>query len=56
MIDDPTMVDSIRAELLDIIVSLGYTELDQARLARMFDHYNQNWRNYYGTEKVFTLE
>ena len=56
VIDDPSLVDSTRAELLHIIDSLGYTELDQARLSRMFDFYNKNWRDYYGSEKVFTLE
>ena len=56
VIDDPALVEETRAELLDIIETLGYAELDQARLARMFDFYNKNWREYYGTEKVFTLE
>ena len=56
VIDDPSLVDSTWVELLHIIDSLGYTELDQARLARMFDFYNKNWSEYYGTEKVFTLE
>ena len=56
VIDDPSLVDSTRAELLDLIWSLWYTELDQARLSRMFDFYNKNWRDYYGSEKVFTLE
>lgn len=56
VIDDASLVDSTRVELLAIIESLGYAELDQARLARMFDFYNKNWNDYYGTEKVFTLE
>lgn len=56
VINDASLVDSTRAELLAIIESLGYAELDQARLARMFDFYNKNWNDYYGTEKVFTLE
>ena len=56
VIHDPAMVEETRAELLAIIESLGYAELDQARLARMFDFYNKNWNDYYGTEKVFTLE
>jgi len=56
VIDDATLVDSTRAELLAMIESLGYTELDQSRLARMFDFYNKNWREYYGTEKVFIVE
>ncbi len=56
VIDDASLVDSTRTELLTLIESLGYAELDQARLARMFDFYNKNWNDYYGTEKVFTLE
>lgn len=56
VIDDATLVDSTRAELLAMIDSLGYSELDQDRLARMFQFYNQNWREYYGTENVFTIE
>ncbi len=56
VINDSSLVDSTRAELLTIIESLGYAELDQVRLARMFDFYNKNWNDYYGTEKVFTLE
>ncbi len=56
VIDDSERVDSTRAELLSIIHLLGYSELDQSRLARMFDHYNQNWKEYYGTEKVFTID
>jgi adenylate cyclase class IV len=56
VIDDATLVDSTRTELLQMIESLGYHELDQERLARMFDFYNKNWREYYGTENVFTVE
>ncbi len=56
VIDDPALVDATRSELLQIIESLGYHELDQTRLARMFDKYNKEWRDYYGTEKVFEIE
>jgi adenylate cyclase class IV len=56
VIDDASLVDSTRSELLSIIESLGYAELDQEKLARMFEFYNKNWREYYGTEEVFTLE
>lgn len=55
VITDASQIETTRAELLGIIESLGYVELDQARLARMFDFYNKNWRDYYGTEKVFTI-
>jgi hypothetical protein len=56
VIDDSELVNSTRDELLAMIESLGYHELDQARLARMFAHYNNNWAEYYGTENVFTVE
>lgn len=56
VIDDESLVDLTRWELLEMIHTLGYNELNQERLARMFEFYNQNWRDYYGTEKVFTIE
>lgn len=55
VIEDAQKVESVRKFLLEIIKSLGYEELDQAHLARMFDFYNKNWRDYYGTEKVFEV-
>jgi adenylate cyclase class IV len=56
VITDQENIEQTRTDLLSLIASLGYHELDQARLARMFDFYNQNWREYYGTEKVFIVE
>ena len=55
VITDAEKIDETRTELLGVIESLGYAELDQGKLARMFDYYNKNWSEYYGTEKVFTL-
>ena len=55
VITDESKITETRHELLRMIRSLGYDELDQDRLARMFDFYNKNWRDYYGTEKVFTV-
>ena len=34
----------------------GLVELDQDRLARMFEFYNSNWEDYYGTDNVFIVE
>lgn len=45
-----------RAVLQAHMATLGVTELSQDRLARMFAHYNSQWVEYYGTEKVFTIE
>jgi adenylate cyclase class IV len=53
---DPEGIDTIKSEILWLIERLGHQELDQGKLARMFDHYNKNWREYYGTEKVFTID
>lgn len=53
---DTEGIDAIKSEIISLIEKLGHKELDQGRLARMFDHYNKNWKNYYGTENVFTIE
>ena len=44
------------SQLRKIIGDLEVEELDQARLERMFAFYNANWRDYYGTDKVFVVE
>ncbi|MCA9362239.1 CYTH domain-containing protein, partial [Candidatus Kaiserbacteria bacterium] len=48
--------DVVRSELDALMVELEVEELSQDRLARMFDFYNQNWPEYYGTTKVFVIE
>ncbi len=55
VITDESKINETREELIALIESLGYHELDQVRLSRMFDFYNKNWRDYYGTEKVFEI-
>jgi adenylate cyclase class IV len=54
----PPTIDilEVKKELRDLIKSLDLEELDQTKLAKMFDYYNQNWQDYYGTEKVFEIE
>jgi len=44
------------SKIRDLMSVCGVEELQQDRLARMFDYYNTNWPDYYGTEKVFTIE
>lgn len=56
VITDESKVDETRDEIDALMASLGVEELSQERLARMFEHYNQNWAEYYGTEKTFTIE
>jgi predicted adenylyl cyclase CyaB len=53
---DESALDAVKHELLGVMERLGAAELPQDRLERMFAHYNANWREYYGTEKTFTIE
>jgi len=55
VIDDPTKAEDEKSSIRKIMSDLGVEELNQDRLARMFDYYNNNWQNYYGTEKTFTV-
>ena len=55
-IDKEDKLEDAKKRILDLMTELDLEELDQARLERMFDFYNQNWRDYYGTDKVFTIE
>lgn len=55
LVSDTTQIDSAKEALRTMLSTLGYEELDQERLARMFAHYNANWQDYYGTDKVFTV-
>lgn len=45
-----------KQKILDFMGELGLEELSQDRLERMFEFYNKNWREYYGTENVFNVE
>ncbi len=56
VVDDPNMQDDVKEKLYGLMSILEVEELDQARLARMFEYYNANWSDYYGTEDVFTIE
>lgn len=49
-------LEDARRSIEAFMQSLGVEELAQARLERMFAHYNANWRDYYGTDKVFVIE
>jgi adenylate cyclase class IV len=54
--EDEAELPEIRRELETMMGELGVVELPQDRLARMFEHYNANWRDYYGTTKTFVIE
>lgn len=56
VIDDETRIEDTRNELRELMALLGAEELAQDRLERMFAHYNEHWPEYYGTDKVFTIE
>lgn len=55
IVDDEAKVAGVKSQLRKIIEDLEVEELDQARLERMFAFYNANWRDYYGTDKVFVV-
>ncbi len=56
VVSNPGLADSIKLELLDIMRGFEVEELPQDRLERMFAYYNNNWKDYYGTEKIFNIE
>lgn len=53
---DPARAEAAKTELRDLLAELELEELDQARLGRMFAHYNEHWEEYYGTENIFVIE
>lgn len=55
VINDEASIESTRAEIETVMQELGVYELPQDRLERMFAYYNQNWPEYYGTDKVFVV-
>lgn len=55
VVEDESFVPKAREELFDFMRKLGVAELPQDRLERMFKYYNENWRDYYGTEKIFNI-
>ncbi len=54
--EDLDKVDETKARLRALISDLGFEELSQDRLERMFNHYNEHWQDYYGTDKIFNIE
>lgn len=56
VIKDAEKAEEAKEELRKVLSELGIEELPQDRLERMFAHYNANWKDYYGTERTFTVE
>jgi adenylate cyclase class IV len=53
---DESSLPVVRANLETLMQELGMEELSQDRLARMFAFYNENWADYYGTDKTFNID
>lgn len=56
VVTDPNHKDTVESRLRELMEQCGVEELPQDRLKRMFDHYNQNWKDFYGTENIFVIE
>ena len=54
--DNPAQAQQLKGELYSLMSELEVVELPQDRLERMFAFYNSNWRDYYGTDRVFNVE
>lgn len=54
--EDEAQAAAARGKLEKLMTELEVEELPQDRLARMFEYYNQNWSQYYGTDKTFHIE
>lgn len=56
VVRDKEQTSEVKRELEKVMSEFGAEELKQDRLERMFSYYNANWRDYYGTDKVFNIE
>lgn len=56
IVNHKDQIESTKQELIILMNELGIEELPQDRLERMFSHYNKNWIDYYGTDKIFVIE
>lgn len=56
IVDSDENVAEEKKMLMGLMNEFGVEELKQDRLERMFKFYNENWRDYYGTDKVFNIE
>ena len=55
VVTDRALAPSAKKELLGMMKNFEVEELPQNRLERMFSHYNENWRDYYGTDRIFNI-
>ncbi len=56
VVTDDMEADDTRSKILETMSHFDLYELPQDRLERMFEYYNKNWNDYYGTEKVFVVK
>ncbi|MFA7309961.1 MAG: CYTH domain-containing protein [Candidatus Paceibacterota bacterium] len=56
VVDDAAQLGSARVKIDEFMRKVGTVELPQDRLERMFSFYNAHWPEYYGTDKIFTIE
>lgn len=56
IVDHSDDTDEAKQSLRALMQRLDAEELQQDRLERMFAHYNANWSDYYGTDKIFIIE
>ena len=55
-VSSQTRISGAKNTIHQLMGRLQLAELSQERLARMFDHYNRHWPEYYGTDKTFVVE
>ncbi|MCR4280845.1 MAG: CYTH domain-containing protein, partial [Candidatus Kaiserbacteria bacterium] len=56
VVNDKTQLASAEAQVRALMQELKVEELPQDRLERMFAFYNANWKDYYGTDRIFMVE
>jgi predicted adenylyl cyclase CyaB len=56
VVSDEAQLPGARAEIDALMQECSVAELPQDRLERMFAFYNEHWPEYYGTDKIFTIE
>lgn len=56
VVESDALLGQARDEVRALMAECEVEELAQDRLERMFAFYNEHWPEYYGTDKVFTIQ
>lgn len=56
IVHNESEVEQAQQDIRTLMQEVGVMELKQDRLGRMFAYYNDHWPEYYGTDKIFTIE